>query len=68
MAFMKSVVQISSAIENLKGPGDFQFAQKTTLTAIIVVSGGPGAWAAWSLTLGRVAFWVSEAHSVSVLL
>ncbi|XP_008136942.3 maestro heat-like repeat-containing protein family member 2A [Eptesicus fuscus] len=36
MAFMKSVVQISNAIENLKGPGDFQFAQKTTLTAIIV--------------------------------
>uniref|UniRef100_G1PWU3 Maestro heat like repeat family member 2A n=1 Tax=Myotis lucifugus TaxID=59463 RepID=G1PWU3_MYOLU len=36
MAFMKSVVQISSAIENLKGPGDFQFAQKMTLTAIIV--------------------------------
>ncbi|XP_070279352.1 maestro heat-like repeat-containing protein family member 2A [Myotis yumanensis] len=36
MAFMKSVVQISNAIENLKGPGDFQFAQKMTLTAIIV--------------------------------
>ncbi|XP_059560853.1 maestro heat-like repeat-containing protein family member 2A [Myotis daubentonii] len=36
MAFMKSVVQISNAIENLKGPGDFQFAQKMTLTAIIM--------------------------------
>lgn len=51
MAFMKSVVQISSAIENLKGPGDFQFAHKATLTAIIMVSWGPGTWAAWSLTL-----------------
>ncbi|XP_066089105.1 maestro heat-like repeat-containing protein family member 2A [Saccopteryx bilineata] len=36
MAFMKSVVQVTSAIENLKDPEDFQFTQKTTLTAILV--------------------------------
>lgn len=42
MAFMKSVVQVTNAIENLKDPEDFQFAQKPTLTAILVVSWGPG--------------------------
>lgn len=47
MAFMKSVVQVTNAIENLKDPEDFQFAQKTTLTAILVVSRGPGPWAVW---------------------
>ncbi|XP_036109258.1 maestro heat-like repeat-containing protein family member 2A [Molossus molossus] len=36
MAFMKSVVQVTQAIENLKDPEGFQFAQKTTLTAILV--------------------------------
>ncbi|XP_019483814.1 PREDICTED: maestro heat-like repeat-containing protein family member 2A [Hipposideros armiger] len=36
MAFMKSVVQVTNAIKNVKDLGDFQFAQKTTLTAIIM--------------------------------
>ncbi|XP_028364817.1 maestro heat-like repeat-containing protein family member 2A [Phyllostomus discolor] len=36
MAFMKSVVQVTKAVENLGDTEDFQFAQKTTLTAILV--------------------------------
>ncbi|XP_006171221.1 maestro heat-like repeat-containing protein family member 2A isoform X1 [Tupaia chinensis] len=36
MAFMKSVVQITKAIQSLRDLEDFQFAQKTTLTGIIV--------------------------------
>ncbi|XP_008570486.1 PREDICTED: maestro heat-like repeat-containing protein family member 2A [Galeopterus variegatus] len=36
MAFMKSVVQVTSAIKNVKDLEDFQFAQKTTLTGIIM--------------------------------
>ncbi|XP_016060098.1 PREDICTED: maestro heat-like repeat-containing protein family member 2A [Miniopterus natalensis] len=36
MAFLKSVVQVTGAIENLKGLENFQFSQKTTLTAIVV--------------------------------
>lgn len=38
MAFMKSVVQVTKAINNIKDLEDFHFAQKTTLTSIIVVS------------------------------
>nr|XP_044607410.1 maestro heat-like repeat-containing protein family member 2A isoform X2 [Equus asinus] len=37
MAFMKSVVQVTNAIKNIKDLEDFQFAQKTTLTAMIMV-------------------------------
>ncbi|PNI70226.1 MROH2A isoform 1 [Pan troglodytes] len=36
MAFMKSVVQVTKAINNIKDLEDFHFAQKTTLTTIIV--------------------------------
>uniref|UniRef100_A0A2K6PU24 Maestro heat like repeat family member 2A n=1 Tax=Rhinopithecus roxellana TaxID=61622 RepID=A0A2K6PU24_RHIRO len=36
MAFMKSVVQVTKAINNIKDLEDFHFAQKTTLTSIIV--------------------------------
>uniref|UniRef100_A0A2K5QWQ7 Maestro heat like repeat family member 2A n=1 Tax=Cebus imitator TaxID=2715852 RepID=A0A2K5QWQ7_CEBIM len=36
MAFIKSVVQVTKAINNIKDLEDFQFAQKTTLTSIIV--------------------------------
>ena len=43
MAFMKSVVQVTKAVENLRDTEDFQFAQKTTLTAILVVSPGSSA-------------------------
>nr|KAF6496503.1 maestro heat like repeat family member 2A [Rousettus aegyptiacus] len=35
MAFMKSVAQVTSAIKNVKDLEDFQFGQKTTLTAIV---------------------------------
>lgn len=38
MAFMKSVAQVTSAIKNIKDLEDFQFGQKTTLTAIVMVS------------------------------
>lgn len=38
MAFMKSVVQVANAIRNIADLEDFQFAQKPTLTAILVVS------------------------------
>lgn len=54
MAFMKSVVQVTCAIKNIKDLEDFQFAQKTTLTAIIMVSRGgglPGAWERGGLRL-----------------
>ncbi|KAK2108260.1 Maestro heat-like repeat-containing protein member 2A [Saguinus oedipus] len=43
MAFMKSVVQVTEAINNIKNLEDFQFAQKTTLTSIIVAGGACGA-------------------------
>ncbi|XP_011370660.1 maestro heat-like repeat-containing protein family member 2A [Pteropus vampyrus] len=36
MAFMKSVAQVTSAIKNIKDLEDFQFGQKTTLTAIVM--------------------------------
>ncbi|XP_032968339.1 maestro heat-like repeat-containing protein family member 2A, partial [Rhinolophus ferrumequinum] len=36
MAFMKSVVQVADAIRNIADLEDFQFAQKTTLTAILM--------------------------------
>lgn len=53
MAFMKSVMQIANAIRNITDLEDFQFAQKTTLTAILMVSLwhflGPGG--CWGLTL-----------------
>lgn len=42
MAFMKSVAQVTSAIKNVKDLEDFQFGQKTTLTAIVTVSRGGG--------------------------
>lgn len=56
MAFMKSVVQVANAIKNIKDLEDFQFAQKMTLTGIIMVSWvggflGPGRF--WGLTAGR---------------
>ncbi|XP_055280209.1 maestro heat-like repeat-containing protein family member 2A [Moschus berezovskii] len=35
LAFMKSVVQVTNAIKNIKDLEDFQFAQKATLTRII---------------------------------
>lgn len=35
---MKSVVQVTDAIKNIKDLEDFQFAQKATLTGIIMVS------------------------------
>ena len=35
---MKSVVQVTDAIKNIKDLEDFQFAQKVTLTGIIMVS------------------------------
>lgn len=38
MAFMKSVVQVTNAIKNVKNLEDFEFAQKMTLTGIIIVS------------------------------
>ncbi|XP_040087892.1 maestro heat-like repeat-containing protein family member 2A [Oryx dammah] len=36
LAFMKSVVQVTDAIKNIKDLEDFQFAQKATLTGIIM--------------------------------
>ncbi|XP_004674818.1 PREDICTED: maestro heat-like repeat-containing protein family member 2A [Condylura cristata] len=36
MAFLKSVVQVTSAIRNIRDPEDFHFSQKATLTGIIV--------------------------------
>ncbi|KAB0388173.1 hypothetical protein FD755_003129 [Muntiacus reevesi] len=36
LAFMKSVVQVTNAIKNIKDLDDFQFAQKATLTGIIM--------------------------------
>lgn len=55
MAFMKSVAQVTSAIKNVKDLEDFQFGQKTTLTAIVTVSrGGRSGFSAgrfWGLTL-----------------
>lgn len=46
MAFMKSVAQVTSAIRNIKDLEDFQLVQKTTLTAIVMVSraGGLGVY------------------------
>ncbi|XP_045650023.1 maestro heat-like repeat-containing protein family member 2A isoform X2 [Ursus americanus] len=38
MAFMKSVVQVANAIKNIKDLEDFQFAQKMTLTGIIMAT------------------------------
>ncbi|XP_073733031.1 maestro heat-like repeat-containing protein family member 2A isoform X2 [Callorhinus ursinus] len=38
MAFMKSVVQVTNAIKNIKDLEDFQFAQKMTLTGIIMAT------------------------------
>ncbi|XP_044922736.1 maestro heat-like repeat-containing protein family member 2A [Mustela putorius furo] len=38
MAFMKSVVQVTTAIKNIKDLEDFQFAQKMTLTGIIIAT------------------------------
>lgn len=38
MAFMKSVAQVTNAIKNIKDLEDFEFAQKMTLTGIIIVS------------------------------
>ena len=35
---MKSVVQVTDAIKSIKDLEDFQFAQKATLTGIIMVS------------------------------
>ncbi|XP_061062043.1 maestro heat-like repeat-containing protein family member 2A isoform X2 [Eubalaena glacialis] len=37
MAFMKSVVQVTDAVKNIKDLEDFQFAPKATLTGIIMV-------------------------------
>ena len=55
MAFMKSVVQVTDAVKNIKDLEDFQFAPKATLTGIIMVSwvgGLPPSWAVWGgLTL-----------------
>lgn len=48
MAFMKSVVQVTTAIKNIKDLEDFQFAQKMTLTGIIIVS-----WVGGFLGVGR---------------
>jgi hypothetical protein len=39
MAFMKSVVQVTNAIKSIQDPEDFQFAHKSALTGLIVVSG-----------------------------
>ncbi|XP_021054648.1 maestro heat-like repeat-containing protein family member 2A [Mus pahari] len=36
MAFMKSVVQVTSAIKSIQDPEDFQFAHKSALTGLIV--------------------------------
>ncbi|KAM9085449.1 LOW QUALITY PROTEIN: maestro heat-like repeat-containing protein family member 2A [Megaptera novaeangliae] len=36
MAFMKSVVQVTDAVKNIKDLEDFQFSPKTTLTGIIM--------------------------------
>ncbi|XP_037380153.1 maestro heat-like repeat-containing protein family member 2A [Talpa occidentalis] len=36
MAFMKSVVQVTNAIKNIRDPEDFHFSQKATLTGIIM--------------------------------
>ena len=47
MAFMKSVMQVTKAIKNIKDLEDFQFAQKMTLTGIITVG-----WVGASLVLG----------------
>ena len=47
---MKSMVQVTDAIKNIKDLEDFQFAQKVTLTGIIMVShlgGIPPSWAVW---------------------
>uniref|UniRef100_A0A8C0LK88 Maestro heat like repeat family member 2A n=1 Tax=Canis lupus dingo TaxID=286419 RepID=A0A8C0LK88_CANLU len=38
MAFMKSVMQVTKAIKNIKDLEDFQFAQKMTLTGIITAT------------------------------
>lgn len=38
MAFMKSIVQVTSAIRNIKDLEDFRFAPKQTLTGLVVVS------------------------------
>ncbi|XP_023578008.1 maestro heat-like repeat-containing protein family member 2A [Octodon degus] len=37
MAFMKSIVQVTTAVRNIKDLGDFQFAPKPTLTDLIMV-------------------------------
>lgn len=57
MAFMKSVVQVTSTIKNIKDLEDFQFAQKMTLTGIIMVSwvgGFLGLGQFWGLTAGQL--------------
>ncbi|XP_039090491.1 maestro heat-like repeat-containing protein family member 2A [Hyaena hyaena] len=38
MAFMKSVAQVTNAIKNIKDLEDFEFAQKMTLTGIIIAT------------------------------
>uniref|UniRef100_A0A673U762 Maestro heat like repeat family member 2A n=1 Tax=Suricata suricatta TaxID=37032 RepID=A0A673U762_SURSU len=38
MAFMKSVAQVTNAIKNIKNLEDFEFAQKMTLTGIILAT------------------------------
>ena len=57
MAFLKSVVQVTDAIGNIKELEDFEFAQKMSLTGIIIVSRVRGVLAPgwfWGLTADRL--------------